>query len=600
MPSFGHKAANRSIRPRTASRLCACQLIYFLAFIPSASLTQSTPSAPSNAAATSSQESTANVPEVTTHEELETFQVKVNLVEVRVVVRDAQGNAVGNLKQEDFLLFDDKKPQTITRFMVERTVTPTAPAPTKQGTAAQPGSDDALSLASKHRTAYVFDDVGATPSDLVLARNAVAGRIAKMPRDEYAGIFTISGQGDQDFTNDHDKLQAALQNLKARPVNGFMALECPPIDYYIATQVARNYDAQALNMVMQEVVACLYDGNTGAAGAQVEAAARNAAERVMQAGENQTHLILTSVNDIVRRMSVLPGQRNIVFLSPGFFVGDQQAALNDYLDRAIRAGVVINTLDIKGLYTQSANGVDISQKAFGSARYAPDMQRYNASSLLAQGDTLLQMANSTGGTYFHNSNDLAAGVDKLAAAPEYSYLLGFTPQNLKNDGGFHALKVELKQGAGLTVQARKGYNAPTQGDSKREAQREIADEVFSQNEFHELPLHVQTQFFKGTDKAHIAVLVHVDVRHMAFRKSEGRNLNELTVVAALFDQNANFISAKSSTVQMHIKDETLTKLNSGITVKSNFDVNPGSYVIRVVARDQQGKLATQNDAIEIP
>ena len=544
-------------------------------------------------------ESAANVPEVTTLEDLETFQVKVNLVEVRVVVRDAQGNAVGNLKQEDFLLFDEKKPQTITKFTVERRASPNASALPKQAPAPAAG-DDTLSLVPKHRTAYVFDDVDATPGDLVLARNAVASHIATMPPDEYAGLFTISGQGDQDFTSDHDKLQAALLNLKSRPVNGFTALECPPIDYYTATQIARNYDAQALQMVMQEVVACLYDGNTAAPGSQVEAAARSAAERVMQAGENQTHLLLTSVNDIVRRISVLPGQRNIVFLSPGFFIGDQQAALTDYLDRAIRAGVVINTLDIKGLYTQSANGVDISQKAWGSAVYAQDMQRYNAASLIAQGDTLLEMANTTGGSYFHNSNDLAGGVAKLSAVPEYSYLLGFAPQNLKNDGGFHVLKVELKQGAGLTVEARKGYNAPAPGDSQREAQREIADEVFSQNELHELPLHVQTQFFRGTDNAHIAVLVHVDVRHMAFRKSEGRNLNELTVVTALFDRNANFISAKSNTVQMHIKDETLSKLNSGITVKSNFDVNPGSYIIRVVARDAQGKLTAQNDVIEIP
>jgi VWFA-related protein len=579
--------------------VCALTLIVLSAWTFAAA--QSTTPAVQNPGAATPQDSSANMPEVATHEDLETFQVRVNLVEVRVVVRDAQGNAIGDLKQEDFLLFDDKKPQTITKFTVERNAGVAAPASAKQAASVPAGGNDTLSLASKQRTAYVFDDVGATPSDLVLARNAVASRIAKMPPAEYAGIFTISGQGDQDFTNDHDKLQAALLNLKARPVNGFTALECPPIDYYTATQIARNYDAQALNMVMQEVVACLYDGNLGAAGAQVEAAARNAAERVMQAGENQTHLILTSVNDIVRRISVLPGQRNIVFLSPGFFIGDQQAALNDYLDRAIRAGVVINTLDIKGLYTQSANGVDISQKAFGSSRYAPDMQRYNAASLIAQGDTLLQVANSTGGSYFHNSNDLAAGVGKLSAVPEYSYLLGFTPQNLKNDGGFHALKVELKQGTGLTVQARKGYNAPAQGDnSKREAQREIADEVFSQNELHELPLRVQTQFFRGTDNAHIAVIVHVDVRHIAFRKSAGRNLNELTVVAALFDRNANFISAKSNTVQMHIKDETLTKLNSGITVKSNFDVNPGSYIIRVVARDDQGKLVAQNDVVEIP
>jgi VWFA-related protein len=584
----------------TRVRVC-CALAFFVLSAAAIAPAQSVTPPPQNPDGVASQSSPANVPEVATHENLETFQVRVNLVEVRVVVRDAQGNAVGNLKQEDFLLFDDKKPQTITKFTIERNTGFTAAASAKQAVPVEAGGNDSLSLASKHRTAYVFDDVGATPSDLILARNAVTGRIAKMPPDEYAGIFTISGQGDQDFTNDHDKLQAALLNLKARPVNGFTALECPPIDYYTATQIARNYDAQALTMVMQEVVACLYDGNGGAPAGQVEVAARNAAERVMQAGENQTNLLLKSVNDIVRRMSVLPGERNIVFLSPGFFIGDQQAALNDYIDRAIRAGVVINTLDIKGLYTQSANGVDISQKAWGSAAYTQEMQRYNASSLLAQGDTLLQIANSTGGTYFHNSNDLAAGVDKLSGVPEYSYLLGFTPQNLKNEGGFHALKVEVKQGAGLTVQARKGYNAPAAGgDSKREAQREIADEVFSQNELHELPLRVQTQFFRGADNAHIAVVVHVDVRHMAFRKSAGRNLNELTVVAALFDRNANFISAKSNTVQMHIKDETLTKLNSGIVVKSNFDVNPGSYIVRVVARDEQGKLVAQNDVVEIP
>ena len=57
--------------------------------------------------------------------------------------------------------------------------------------------------------------------------------------------------------------------------------------------------------------------------------------------------------------------------------------------------------DIKGLYTPSANGVDISPKAWGSDAYVEEMQRYNAAWLIAQGDTLLQIANSTGGSYFH-------------------------------------------------------------------------------------------------------------------------------------------------------------------------------------------------------
>jgi len=95
--------------------------------------------------------------------------------------------------------------------------------------------------------------------------------------------------------------------------------------------------------------------------------------------------------------------------------------------------------------------------------------------------------------------------------------------------------------------------------------------------------------------------VHVDVQHMQFKKADGRNLNELTIVSALFDRNANFVTAKSSTVKMHIKDDTLeTKMDSGITVKSNFDVNPGSYHVRVVARDEQGKMLTQNEVVDIP
>ncbi len=214
----------------------------------------------------------------------------------------------------------------------------------------------------------------------------------------------------------------------------------------------------------------------------------------------------------------------------------------------------------------------------------------------------MQIANATGGTFFHNNNDLTAGVERLGAPPAFTYLLAFTPQGLKNDGKFHNIKVELKQSKGMTLQARKGYYAPMAGNSNEEAQREIADEVFAQNEVQELPLQTQTQYYLGgDDKAHINVVVRVDVKRMAFKKSDGRNLNDLTVVTALFDRNANFISAKSNTVKMHIKDETLaTKLNSGITLKSNFEVSSGSYVIRVVARDGQGKLSAQNSPIEIP
>src|SRR5580700_4185738 len=50
-----------------------------------------------------------------------TFQSKVNLVMVPVVVRNTKtAKPVGNLEKQDFLLFDKGKPQAITKFTVEK------------------------------------------------------------------------------------------------------------------------------------------------------------------------------------------------------------------------------------------------------------------------------------------------------------------------------------------------------------------------------------------------------------------------------------------------------------------------------------------------
>src|SRR5216684_5552836 len=57
--------------------------------------------------------------EVSSHDSPTTFKVRVNLVLVRVVVRDSKGKVVPNLKKEDFQLYDNRKLQTISSFSVE-------------------------------------------------------------------------------------------------------------------------------------------------------------------------------------------------------------------------------------------------------------------------------------------------------------------------------------------------------------------------------------------------------------------------------------------------------------------------------------------------
>jgi len=62
-----------------------------------------------------------------------------------------------------------------------------------------------------------------------------------------------------------------------------------------------------------------------------------------------------------------------------------------------------------------------------------------------------------------------------------------------------------------------------------------------------------------------------------------------------------FVAGDKKIVEMRLKDETLErKLDRGVTLKTSFDVKPGSYLVRLVVRDTEGQLSAENGAIEIP
>jgi hypothetical protein len=246
---------------------------------------------------------------------------------------------------------------------------------------------------------------------------------------------------------------------------------------------------------------------------------------------------------------------------------------------------------------------DVSQSRTAGPTVSVYMNQYAAESAIAQNNVLSELAYGTGGTYFHNGNDLQEGFRRTAAAPDYYYMLGFAPQDLKSDGNFHSLKVTLKEKQPYSLQARKGYYAPNRAQSAAErAKSDIQDAVFSQEERKDVPIEVSTKFFKtGDNEAKLAVLVRVDVRHLQYRKIEGRSRDDIVVVSALFDRNGNFIQGDQKTLEMRLTDETLQKkLNNGVTLRANFDVKPGSYLVRCVVRDNNGELSAQNGSVEIP
>jgi hypothetical protein len=227
----------------------------------------------------------------------------------------------------------------------------------------------------------------------------------------------------------------------------------------------------------------------------------------------------------------------------------------------------------------------------------------NTGTVAAQ-DVLAGLSAATGGVFFHNSNDFNDGFRQAAAVPEVYYVLTFTPANIKLDGKFHALKVTLNNHERLTVQARRGYFASASGlAGQASSQDELEKVVFSQEEIHGLPAEATAQVEKVSDReSKLTVTIHVDVRLLQFRKEADRSVDKLIFHTTLFDRDGKYVTAKESSLDLHLKDATLEKFTqSGINAKTSFQVPPGTYRVREVVRDTESKgMSALNCIVEVP
>jgi VWFA-related protein len=476
--------------------------------------------------------------EIVSHDSPTTFKVRVNVVLVRVVVRNNNGKVVTTLKKEDFQLADNRKTQIISSFSVE---TPESHVPTVKvenvETAEAPSEGTpvkAPELPQRFVTLY-FDDLHLSTQDALLSRQAATKLFTAMGAGDRLSVFTTSGQVQQDFTADRDKLEEALQRILPHPLSQSSPTDCPPMTLYEAYLIVEANDPMALAVANADAAAC-----AGRAGATLVLAA---AQGELTTGEAEMQFSFSNLDALIRRMSGLPGQRVIVMMSPGFFVTPTMHQSGEVIDRATKANIVINTIDARGLYVSSV--FDASNPgSLTPQTFAPKTQFVTTEEQI-QDNVLAELADGTGGTFFHNRNDIDQGLLHAATEPEISYVLGFTPQNLKLDGKYHQLKVTLVNRQKWALQARHGYFAPHgEADPEATAKEEIQQAIFSQEEMHDLPIECQTQFFRGANGVRLAVVTHLETKALKFRRAEDRNNDNLTISTVIFDENGNLLTGQ--------------------------------------------------------
>jgi len=565
---------------------------------------QEKPANPANSAESATKAKSDNASELSQTESAATFKVRVNLVQVRVTVRDSHGKAIGNLTKQDFLLYDQGKLQAVTNFSVEtpesRQQRSEAAAQTQGGHAE--ASEKPVTLPERF-VALVFDDIHLSLQDATFVRTEADRFLDSIGPNDRVGIFSTSGQVTVDFTADREALHRAILGVIPRSLTPQpMGAECPEITYYMADQIENKNDSIVRSVAVEETIQCAFNGDESKQ-AQALQLVESAAIRSLNMGDTDNNYTYRHLEDVLRRMTSVPGQRIMVLVSPGFILASSYLDESGIIDRANRAGVVMHTLDARGLYTPDVMG-DVSRPSSDSFRTGGFKTMYRVESQFENEFVLRDFAYGTGGTFFHNSNDLQGGLKLAALAPEVSYVLGFSPQLKKLDGKYHLLSVKLASKNKYTIEARHGYFAPNKmNDPQEQAREEIQEAIFSQDEISELPLDLQTQYFKSdAENARLSVVSRLDLRNVHFRKADGRNFDNLTLATAIFDENGNFVTGGQKIVEMRLRDNTYERMShSGLTVKSSFEVKPGRYMVRQVVRDSEGaQMAARNGAVEIP
>lgn len=395
-----------------------------------------------------------------------TIRVQVESVFVPVVVRDTDGHVVKDLTKDDFQIFDNGKLISDFGFAVEKRaeIYSTRPVDSPHSAAGVLNQSPAKP-APRRFIVFVFDNLHISVDELMRVQKAASKiLVAAITETDMAAVVSLSGMN-SGLTRDTAKLQETVSKIGVQRALRHDDHACPNIDYYQADLIQNKHSELALEAAEADFVTCAH--LVGQSQNMVETFVRSAAAQSLINGENDMTVTLTNIRQIVKNMGTLPGERTLILISPGFFTqtSGAMAEKSQILDFAARYNVTISSIDARGLYTTV---MDASERGGSSGRdlITGGHAQYKSDEMNFNDDVMSELAEGTGGTYFHNNNDLENGLKSLAAAPEVVYLLAISVKDVKHDGSYHSLKVKVGQKA-LKTQARRGYFAPVKETPKK-------------------------------------------------------------------------------------------------------------------------------------
>lgn len=560
-------------------------------------------------AAPPSQDTSPPAPEVT-------FKVEVNYVEEDVRVVDRNGNFVRGLKQEDFQVLEDGKPQKIQIFgMVDiPLVRPRRPL-FFGGDDLPIDPDVAVNKQALDGRLYliVLDDYHVAPLRTQNVKNLARRFILeKLGPDDQAAVVVTSGslRASQDFTQNRGLLLDAIDNFMGQKLQSAALLRNEAVSRQQDTQGSPTNDAG--DPVQIDQTNRFVDDPMGQ-------------ERVYQARQS-----LNSLRSIAEWMSSIQGRRKaIIFVSEGVdfnlhdvFTADPaqfnfsnfnmvQQETWDTISAASRSNVQIYPVDPRGLTTMGQEDIEISGLAPGAYQLGtkPLFQELATSQA-----NLRQLAEETGGVAFVGRNDFNAAFDRIVQENSSYYVLGYYSTNERRDGRLRNITVRVAGYPDAQVTYRKRYAAPRGRaprntaagkplDPSKGLSAELMSIMASPLPKTGLQLRVTAIAKKGVGKtADVEVLIDTLGKDLTFVEKNGTFNNRLAMSIGVFNKEGKSVGAERPDVDLALRPETHARvLQNGVRVLRHITVPPGRYQVRVAAQDSgKSKQGSVHFDLDVP
>jgi len=412
-----------------------------------------------------------------------TIRANTNLVVVDVVVTDSKQSPVHHLAASDFLLFEDGHPQAIKTFEEHSTAEAPALPPTpkldpgvftNQTPAPQNGPLDIVLL----------DRLNTPMKDQPFVMDELLKYLKGVETNHRIAIFGLNGQLVllQGFTSDAGLLRAALQSRKGGPRASAM-MDQPgsgsgpgtnDLMMENAEEAAGMSAADAVQALRQPAATGKDKPPPSALAQEVANLAQFEAEQQAFQLEVRTKLTLDALNQLGRYLGRFPGRKNLIWFSASFPINvlpdenllypfrvssSVEREFRETVDGLAKSQVAVYPIDARGL--MNAPMIDASNSgrryATSPSAYARDQATFLRQTSNEHG-TMQQMAESTGGRAFVNTNGLTQAVGKAVEAGSNYYTLTYSPTNHLWNGAYRKIVVKVSSG-GVNLAYRRGYYA---------------------------------------------------------------------------------------------------------------------------------------------